>query len=374
MQKVTTVNLNGRAYQLEEGAYDQLQAYLESASRQLEGNPDRAEILADFEQAIGDKCDRLVSAYKAVVTTADMTRVLAEMGPVVTEETPRGGTADASEQPNPSASDGRRLGRRLYRLPEGKQIAGVCTGLAAYFGIDVAVIRIAFILPIIFWFPWAVLFYIVPMLAIPEARTPEEVAAAHGNPFNARDVMEQARSAGRNLHDQARRGSAAWRRQWRREERRWRAAQRARTIPPWMPPPGPGWAIAGPFMGLVGLAWISLVAAAAVSIFRTHTVFGWALPAGMPIWVALVGLLLIAQVVVGPLHHASYGWRSPSPLFALWDALVPLAVFAFVVWLLYQHMTPPDNVGEFLRQVPDAFRQIAREFAAWLNGVAGAPN
>jgi len=48
MQKVITINLNGRAYQLDESAYEALRAYLNAAETQLKDNPDRAEILRDF--------------------------------------------------------------------------------------------------------------------------------------------------------------------------------------------------------------------------------------------------------------------------------------------------------------------------------------
>src|SRR5262249_48718950 len=58
MQKVITINLNGNAYQLDEAGYEALVAYLDRAERQLRDNPDRAEILADLEQAIAEKCLR----------------------------------------------------------------------------------------------------------------------------------------------------------------------------------------------------------------------------------------------------------------------------------------------------------------------------
>ena len=32
--------------------------------------------------------------------------------------------------------------KKLYRIPEGKQLAGVCTGLADYFQLDVTLIRL----------------------------------------------------------------------------------------------------------------------------------------------------------------------------------------------------------------------------------------
>ena len=36
--------------------YNQLRAYLERAESRLKDSPDRAEVMADLEQAIGEKC------------------------------------------------------------------------------------------------------------------------------------------------------------------------------------------------------------------------------------------------------------------------------------------------------------------------------
>src|SRR5687767_900856 len=83
MERVVTINLNGVAYQLDEPAYDRLRAYLDGAARELASNPDSAEILADFEQAIAEKCRRYLGPQKAVVSASEMEAVLAEMGPVV---------------------------------------------------------------------------------------------------------------------------------------------------------------------------------------------------------------------------------------------------------------------------------------------------
>ena len=82
MQKVITINLNGNAYQIDEAGYAALVAYLEGAERSLKDNPDRAEILADLEQAIADKCRRFLGPHKTVVTAAEVDQIIREMGPV----------------------------------------------------------------------------------------------------------------------------------------------------------------------------------------------------------------------------------------------------------------------------------------------------
>ena len=82
MQKVISINLNGIAYQLEEGGYTVLQDYLSRAERELKDNPDRVEIMRDLEQAIADKCQRFLGPHKAIVTEAEVAQIVAEMGPV----------------------------------------------------------------------------------------------------------------------------------------------------------------------------------------------------------------------------------------------------------------------------------------------------
>jgi CHASE3 domain sensor protein len=79
MQKVTSVNLNGNVYQLEEDAYRALQAYLEQARKKLADNPDQAEIMQDFEQAIAEKCEQLVHKHKNVVSDVEIKKIIAAM-------------------------------------------------------------------------------------------------------------------------------------------------------------------------------------------------------------------------------------------------------------------------------------------------------
>jgi phage shock protein C len=56
----------------------------------------------------------------------------------------------------------------LYRDPQNGKIAGVCAGLAAYFGMKTGGVRLAFILLSIFWTPLPVLVaYIVLAVLLP---------------------------------------------------------------------------------------------------------------------------------------------------------------------------------------------------------------
>lgn len=57
--------------------------------------------------------------------------------------------------------------KRLYRRREGRIVAGVCAGLAAYFGIDVTLVRLAFAVATILWGLGA-LVYLVAWAVVPE--------------------------------------------------------------------------------------------------------------------------------------------------------------------------------------------------------------
>jgi phage shock protein C len=57
--------------------------------------------------------------------------------------------------------------KRLYRSKYDRQIAGVCGGLAAYFNVDVTLVRVIFLL-ITFMGGPGLLLYIVLALVVPE--------------------------------------------------------------------------------------------------------------------------------------------------------------------------------------------------------------
>jgi phage shock protein PspC (stress-responsive transcriptional regulator) len=94
-------------------------------------------------------------------------------------------------------------------------ISGVCNGLAAYFNVDVTIIRVAFvILAVITKGVWVAVYFVM-MFVIPHARTSEEHAEAQGLPFNAQEVVDQAKQQFKNNKEQ-------WKRQWKGQHRRWR--------------------------------------------------------------------------------------------------------------------------------------------------------
>jgi phage shock protein PspC (stress-responsive transcriptional regulator) len=183
MRKVTTINLNGRAYQLEEQAYDKLQVYLRHAETTLGKNPDKTEVLADIEQAIADKCDRLLKDGKNVVTTEQIAEILGQMGEVESDDT------DSSE----AASSEPASAKRLFVIREGAMFMGVCNGIGAYLGIEPNLVRLAFILLTIFTGGFWIVVYVLLGLFLPTAKTDAELAEAYGKSLTAQAIVARAK-------------------------------------------------------------------------------------------------------------------------------------------------------------------------------------
>jgi phage shock protein PspC (stress-responsive transcriptional regulator) len=351
MQKVISINLNGNAYQLDESGYDTLRDYLARAERQLKDNPDRAEIVADLEQAIADKCRKYLGPHKTVVTAGEVDQIVAEMGPVDTSAGEGGpATADAASGGQKADQVPKTSPKRLYRMLDGAMIAGVCNGRAAYFDVDVTFVRIGFVAAALLTKGVGIIAYVVMMFVVPEANTAEERAAAGGAAFNAREVIDRAKR-------QYAEGSRQWRRHWRQQRRQWRRFGWIRGVPPAYAAPRPALL---PLFGLAHFALFSLMAAMMISLVNTGGILSWQLPPDIPVWAGGLILLIAYQIVVSPIRVVERWAWYPRPegqpaWFPFWIAVVWMIGLAFVVWIASNHI---PEIREFLYRLPAVVREF----------------
>ena len=174
MKSTMSVELDGTKFVLDEGAYHALRAHLERAGARLGSHPDRPEVIAGLERSIAAKLKRRTEHGGGAIDEAAMLATLKEVGRV------DGPPLDDSAAGNSGGAHAERRARRLYRLREGQQVAGVCAGLAAYADIDVSVVRLIFILTTVFSGGTLALVYVVLMLVMPLAQTDAEIADARG--------------------------------------------------------------------------------------------------------------------------------------------------------------------------------------------------
>jgi phage shock protein PspC (stress-responsive transcriptional regulator) len=375
MNTVIIVNLNGNAFHLEEPGFQSLRAYLDQAQTQLRDNPDKAEIMADLEQAIADKCSRFLQPHKNVLTAAEIGEVLREMGPVQSDGAAAAGAgAEPGEQPrtdfkpNPGPAP-----KRLYQIRAGAMLSGVCSGLAAYLNIDVTIVRILFVVLTLLTGGLWILVYIAMMLVVPFANTGEEHAAAAGEPFNAQEVIDRAKKHYAEFKD-----SKEWRRHWRQQRREWRRRWHEgaywwghnlqRNVHQFSTQAvyggHVGAALLIPFLAvfsaLLFCAWI----AAVVSLATTGALFGWTVGDSIPLWASILILFCLYGVVARPLRHARQAiyWNTGGQnfwWFAAWYEILSTGVLILVCWLAYKHVP----------QVHDFFQHFAQNVSIMWNNV-----
>lgn len=173
MKKTTSINLGGFVFNIDEDAYQALSNYLTELGKRFSVE-EKDEILKDIECRMAELLNSKLN-NRNVVEIADIEDVIGVIG---RPEDFGEATEGKSEFTEPQQQN--KKYRKLYRDPEHKVIGGVASGIAAYFNIDTAVMRILFILFIFISLGWALLIYIILLIAMPEAQTTAQLLEMHG--------------------------------------------------------------------------------------------------------------------------------------------------------------------------------------------------
>jgi phage shock protein C len=72
-----------------------------------------------------------------------------------------------TDNPNPIQAPAPQPAKRLVRTQNDKMIAGVCGGVARYFGIDPTLVRVIAVVALVFAFPATVVGYVLAWAIMP---------------------------------------------------------------------------------------------------------------------------------------------------------------------------------------------------------------
>jgi phage shock protein PspC (stress-responsive transcriptional regulator) len=181
MKKIININLSGRVVPIEDSAYEQLQAYIESLRRYFANEEGRDEIINDIESRIAELMSEKVRKGAACIMDSDVNEIANSMGrpedfegEEVKEKTysntsNNGGAANTAsgtgQQQQFTQAQPKQNRGRFYRDSNDKFIGGVCSGLASYLNVDPAVVRLLF--AIFLFLGWGFLIYIVLWIVVP---------------------------------------------------------------------------------------------------------------------------------------------------------------------------------------------------------------
>lgn len=200
MKKTIKINLSGIVFNLDEDAYQELKNYLDSIITRFRDMEEGNEIISDIESRIAEIFQTKVSDKKQVITLKDVNEVIAIMGrpeDFYDAETMGADTTGKEEY-------SRKRHRRLYRDPENAILGGVAAGLAAYFGIEVWIIRLLLVL---LTFPIQVIpiIYIILWIVVPKAETAAQKLEMRGEKVTVSNIEKTVKEEYETVKDNMRR-------------------------------------------------------------------------------------------------------------------------------------------------------------------------
>lgn len=167
MKQVININFHGRIIPIETTAYDILKSYTESLHKHFANEEGKEEIINDIESRIGELFQERINQGVVCITDSDVEAVIKSIGRPEEFD----GEPAASTEPS-SSTHSTTKSKRLFRDENNKVIGGVCSGLANYFGIDVVVVRIIFVVSVIS-FGFGFLPYLILWIAAPSSASTE---------------------------------------------------------------------------------------------------------------------------------------------------------------------------------------------------------
>ena len=173
MKEVMNIGIGGKSFVVETSAYEILRDYLELFSSKIKPG-ESSEVMEDIESRIAELCSENISAYKNVVTESIVVKIVTQLGlPNGESYRPFQGAAAGAANGAASTSAGaatgasgaysgaagaaygagaeeQRVPKKLFRDSDDKMIGGVCSGLGFYLGADPVLVRVLFLIALLF--------------------------------------------------------------------------------------------------------------------------------------------------------------------------------------------------------------------------------
>ena len=177
MKKTVSAAIGSTNFVIDEDAYSRLDSYLAAFRAHLTPSPDNGEVMNDLENRIAELLSAQAKGEGRAVNIEMIEDVIGRIGmPDGSAFTGGSGSARATE-----GETQEEVVHKFYRDIEHRSIGGVCSGIAAYFNLDITLVRVLFVALFLcascgFWI------YVVLWIIAPKAITPTEKCQLRGWP------------------------------------------------------------------------------------------------------------------------------------------------------------------------------------------------
>ncbi|MBO4417139.1 MAG: PspC domain-containing protein [Bacteroidales bacterium] len=174
MKKTVSAAIGSTNFIIDEDAYARLDSYLAAFRAKLHEGADTQEVMTDLENRIAELAGAKLGGENRVITLSLIDEIISSIG------MPDGTSyRRESQEATSEATKSEPVVHKFFRDRDHRSIGGVCSGLAAYFNLDVTLVRVAFILLFLFGSTGFWL-YIVLWIIAPTANTPTEKCQLRG--------------------------------------------------------------------------------------------------------------------------------------------------------------------------------------------------
>jgi hypothetical protein len=106
-----------------------------------------------------------------------------------------------------------------------------------------------------------------------------------------------------------------------------------------------------PIAALIGAVLFVGFVLGLIQLISQHTIFGWDLPHGIPVWVAVIGLIIAYSIASQLVRAIRFGGAPHAGRHPGWSALHTLLWVGFTVFLLWAVYTFVPGIRETTDQL-----------------------
>lgn len=168
MNEVTRIHLGRQPFTIAVDAHHELKTYLAAIEKEV-GDKD---VLNEVELRMTELLAERGVTTEKVILPADVDYLKEQLGSPTD-------FSDNQDEPEISKTEDRGA-KRLFRDTDNALVAGVAAGVANFFGLDMTLVRLVFVLLTIFSGGFGILLYLLLWLIMPPAKTASEKLQMHG--------------------------------------------------------------------------------------------------------------------------------------------------------------------------------------------------
>ena len=190
MKKTVNINLAGTFFHIDEDAFAKLSRYLEAVKKSISDPVGGDEIIQDIEARIAELFSERLEINTQVISTRELDAIIKIMGQpedyIMDEDATQTNSATGNQTKGETTSN-----KQLFRDSDNKFIAGVCSGLSHYLGLEVIWVRLFWIFLSFVTTGFGVIAYLLFWILVPGAETTSEKLKMTGEPINISNIEKK---------------------------------------------------------------------------------------------------------------------------------------------------------------------------------------